>query len=122
MVYDIHILGLVIFKFSKLSKQQSMLDELEIHVRSMACQENYLIALKKHDLMSDRIYHVYTRYIPGIYYTYTCSGHLRARLVAHASLAASVRDFPRIFSVLATERPPTRGWGRPKFQNQVLIS
>jgi hypothetical protein len=100
-----HILGLVIFKFHKLSKQQSILDELEIHIRSMVCQENYLIALKKHDLMSDRIYHVYTMYISGIYYTYTCKGHLRARLVAHARLEASVQDFPRIFSVLARLGP-----------------
>ena len=30
-------------------------------------------------------------------------------------------DFLRIFSVLATERLPTRGWGLPKFHNQVLI-
>jgi hypothetical protein len=28
----------------------------------------------------------------------------------------------RIFSVLATESPPTRGWGLPKFHSQVLIS
>ncbi len=45
MVHDIHILDLVIFKFCKLSKQQSMLDELEIHVHSMVFQDNYLIAL-----------------------------------------------------------------------------
>ncbi len=48
-----------------------MLDELEIHVCSMACQDNHSIALKKHDLISDRIYQVCTRYIPCIYYTYT---------------------------------------------------
>jgi hypothetical protein len=63
MVYAIHILGLVIFKFCKLSNQQSMLDELEIHVHcdSMVFQDNYLITLKRHDLLSDRIYKVYTR-------------------------------------------------------------
>jgi hypothetical protein len=71
MAYDIHILYLVIFKFCKLSKQQSMLDELEIHVHSMEFQDNNLITLKRHDLLSDRIYQVYTRYIPGMYYTYT---------------------------------------------------
>jgi hypothetical protein len=71
MVYDIHILGLVIFKFCKLSKKQSMLDELGIHVCSMAFQDNYLITLKRHYLLSDRIHQVYIRYIPGIYYTYT---------------------------------------------------
>ncbi len=68
----------------------------------------------------------YTRYIHGIYHVYTahipCDGHLRARLVAHPRLEASDRDFRRSFSVLATERPPMRGWGRPKFHNQVLIS
>jgi hypothetical protein len=40
-------------------------------VCSMAFQDNYLIVLKRHDLLSDRIYKVYTRYIPGIYYAYT---------------------------------------------------
>ncbi len=63
MVYDKHILGLVIFKFCKLSKQQSILDELEIQVNSMACQDNCSIALKRHDLMSDRIYQGYRLYI-----------------------------------------------------------
>ncbi len=77
-----------------------MLDELEIHVHSMACQDNYL---KKHDLMSDRINHVYTMYILCIYYVYTMRMSLLALLVAHARLAASDRDFPRIFSVLAME-------------------
>ncbi len=50
-----------------------MLDELEIHVGSMVFQVNYSIAqwLKRHDLLSDRIYKVYTRYIPCIYYAYT---------------------------------------------------
>ncbi len=66
------------------------------------------------------IYHVYTRHIPY-------EGHLQARLVAHPRLEASDLDFLRIFSdfsVLATERPPTRGWpgGSPKFHSQVLIS
>ncbi len=66
MVYDIHILGLVIFKFCKLSKKQSMLDELEIHVHSMAFQDSYSITLKRHDLLSDMIYQVYTMYIPSM--------------------------------------------------------
>jgi hypothetical protein len=60
-----------IFKFCKLSKQQSMLGELEIHVRSMEFQDNYSIALKRHDLLSERIYKVYSRYKPCIYYAYT---------------------------------------------------
>ena len=59
------------FKFRKLSKQQEMLDESKIHVCSMAFQDNYSIALKRHDLLSDRIYKVYSRYIPCIYHAYT---------------------------------------------------
>ncbi len=45
MIYTIHIPDLVIFKFCQLSKKQSMLDELEIHVRSIVFQDNYSIAL-----------------------------------------------------------------------------
>ncbi len=74
----------------------------------------------------DRIYQPITRDIPCIYHVYTrhipYEGHLRAHLVAHPRLEASDRDFLRIFSVLATKRPPTRGWGRLKFHSQVLIS
>ncbi len=73
MVYAIHIPGVVIFKFCQLSKKQSILDELEIHVRSMAFQDNFSISLKMHDLLSDRIYKVCSLrlYIPCIYYAYT---------------------------------------------------
>ena len=72
MVYAIHVPGSEIFKFCKLSKKQSMLDELdsEIYVCSMAFQDNYSIAHKRHYLLSDRIYKVYTRYIPCIYRDY----------------------------------------------------
>ncbi len=55
----------------KLSKMQSILDELEIYVCGMDFQDKYLIALKRHDLLSDRIYQGYTRYITCIYQTYT---------------------------------------------------
>ncbi len=68
-----------------------MLDELEIQVCSMALQDNHLIALKRHDLLLDRIYKVYSLYIPCIYYAYI--GHLLASLVAHPRLEASDRDF-----------------------------
>ncbi len=51
-----------------------MLDELEIHVCSMVCQDNYLIALDKHDLISG-----YNRYIQCIYQVYTI--HLQVRLL-----------------------------------------
>jgi hypothetical protein len=65
-----------------------MLDKLEIHVHSMACQDNYLLALKKHDLMSDRIYQVYTRYTPGIYYTYTMLISLASQLSCQHSFGS----------------------------------
>ncbi len=71
MVYAIHIPGSEICKVCKLSKKQSMLDELEIYVCSMAFQDNNWIAPKRHDLLSDKIYKVYSRYIPCIYYAYT---------------------------------------------------
>ncbi len=74
MVNALHIPGSEIFKFCKLSKKQSMLDEFEIYVCSMAFQDNYSIALKRHDLLSDRIYKVYFRYIPCIYHAYTMRG------------------------------------------------
>ncbi len=91
MVYALHKLVLMIFKFCKLPKKQVMLDKLEIHVcrllHSMVFQEKYSITLKRHTLLSGRIYQVYTRYIPGIYYAYTCDC-----LVAHRHLEASDRD------------------------------
>ncbi len=43
-----------------------MLDELEIYAGSTVFQDNYLIALKKHNLMSDRIYQVYAKFIHAI--------------------------------------------------------
>jgi hypothetical protein len=55
MIYDIHKLNFVIFKFCKLSKKQSMLDELEKHVGSMAFLENVSNALKRHDLLLDHL-------------------------------------------------------------------
>jgi hypothetical protein len=54
IVYALHVLVQVsvIFEFCKLSKKQSILDELEILVRCMDFQDNYLIAaLKRHDLL-----------------------------------------------------------------------
>jgi hypothetical protein len=65
---------------------------------------------------------VYSIYIPCIFHVYSSHLIVLARFVAHARLAASDRNFLWIFSVLATERLPTRGWGRPKFHSQVLIS
>jgi hypothetical protein len=86
------MLGLVIFKFCQLSKQrkQSMLDELQIHhdVRSMTFQDNYWIALKRHDLLSDRICKVYFRYIPCINYAYTMRRLLASHLCCPSALGS----------------------------------
>jgi hypothetical protein len=65
---------------------------------------------------------VYLWYIPVYPWYIPCEIHVLAFLVAHPRLEASDQDFLQIFSVLDTDRPPTRGWGRPKFHNQVLIS
>ena len=65
-----------------------MLDEWEIHVCSMAFQDNYLIALKRHDLLSDRICKVYTRYIPCIYYAYTMWQSLHSLLSCPSALGS----------------------------------
>jgi hypothetical protein len=88
MVYNIYILGLVIFKFCKLSKKQSMLDELEIHVQSMAFQDNYTITNKRHDLLSGRIYKVYSRYMTSIYYSYTMRRSLASPLSCPSALGS----------------------------------
>ncbi len=88
MVYVIHILVSLLFKFCKLSKMQSILDELEIHVRGMDFQDNYLIALKRHDLLLDRIYQGYTRYVPCIYQTYTMRRSLASRLSCPSALGS----------------------------------
>ena len=68
MGYAIHIPGLVIFKFCQLSKKQWMLEEVEMHVRSMDFQDTNAIVPKSHVLLQDRIYQVYTRYILCIYH------------------------------------------------------
>ncbi len=65
-----------------------MLDELEINVRSMSFQDNYSITLNRHDLLSDRIYMVYTRYIPYIYYAYTMQRSLASPLSCPSALGS----------------------------------
>ncbi len=67
MVYAIHIPELVLFWFCQLSKKQWMLEEVEMHVCSMAYQDTNAIVPKGHILLQDRIYQVYTRYILCIY-------------------------------------------------------
>ena len=67
MVYAIHIPELVLFLFRQLSNKQWMLEEVQMHVHSMALQYTNAIVLKSHVLLQDRIYQVYTRYILSIY-------------------------------------------------------
>ena len=66
------------------------------------------------------------QYIPGIYLVYTghCppATHFLARFVTQALLAASDLDALLIRLALGTNRPPTRGWGRPNDHSHVLIS
>ncbi len=88
MVYVLHILVSVIFFFCRLSKKQSRLDGLEISVPCMEFQNNYLIALKKHDLMSDRINQGYTRCIQCIYQTCTMWRSLASPLSCPSALGS----------------------------------
>ena len=67
-------------------------------------------------------------HMTGRYQVYTChiwstvTARFLAFLVSAARLADSVLDWLRTTSVFATESPPIRGWGLPKFHSQVLIS
>ncbi len=54
----------------------------------MAFQDNHSIALKRHDLLSDRIYKVYSRYIPYIYYAYTMRRSLASQLSCPSALGS----------------------------------
>ncbi len=54
----------------------------------MDFQDNYLIELKRHDLLSDRIYQGYTRYIPCIYQTYTMRRSLASQLSCPSALGS----------------------------------
>ncbi len=53
----------------------------------MAFQDNFSIALKIHDLLSDRIYKVYSGYIPCIYYAYTMRRSLASPLSCPSAAA-----------------------------------
>jgi hypothetical protein len=64
------------------------------------------------------IYHVYTMYTPCIYQSLDSPGPL----CCPRSFGSIGPGLASDLLVLATERPPTRGWGRPKFHSQVLIS
>jgi hypothetical protein len=60
----------------------------------MAFQDNYSIALKRHDLLSDRIYKVYFRYIPCIYYAYTMRRSLASPLSCPSALGSLTPGLP----------------------------
>ncbi len=67
-------------------------------------------------------------HMTGRYQVYTCHiwstalALFLAFLVSAARLADSVLDWLRTPSIFATESPPIRGWGLPKFHSHVLIS
>ena len=89
----------------------------------MAFQDNHSIALKRHDLLSDRIYKVYSLYTPCIYHAYTMRRSLAIPLGCPSALGSLRPGLPsELFSFGHREVAPTRGWGCPKFHNQVLIS
>jgi hypothetical protein len=90
MVYAIHIPGFVIFKFCQLSNKQWMLEQVELHVHSIKFEDTYAFIPKIHVLLQDRIYQVYTRYIPGIYLVYTMRKSL-ASLLSRPSALGSIR-------------------------------
>jgi hypothetical protein len=54
----------------------------------MAFQDNHSIALKRHDLLSDRIYKVYSLYIPCIYHAYTMRRSLAIPLSCPSALGS----------------------------------
>jgi hypothetical protein len=62
MGYAIHILVIIIFKCCQLSKKECMLEELEMHVHSMAFKDTNTIVSKWHVLLKTG----YTRDTPGI--------------------------------------------------------
>ncbi len=67
MVYTIHIPGLIICKFCQLTKKA-----MYVGGNGNACTQHDIsghqrICIQKSCFTKDRIYHVYTWYIPGIY-------------------------------------------------------
>ncbi len=63
----------------------------------------------------------YTKYKPGIDYAYTMRKSCASLLSGPSALGSLGPGLPSDLLNLATDRLPTRGWGRPKFHNQVLI-
>ncbi len=76
---------------------------------------------------SKRIFYpavIYARYNLGIYLSYifgvSSNLSLRTLQVSQAHRYVSDLDCLQILSFFATESPPTRGWGLPKFHSQWL--
>ena len=75
----------------------------------MAFQDNNWIALKRHDLLSDRIYTVYSWYIPCIYYAYSMRWSLASPLSCPAALGSLRPGLPsELFSFGHREVAHTR--------------
>ena len=75
----------------------------------MAFQDNNWIALKRHDLLSDKIYHVYSWYIPCIYYAYTMRWSLASPLSCPSALGSLRPGLPsELFSFGHREVAHTR--------------
>jgi hypothetical protein len=75
----------------------------------MAFQDKYWIALKRHDLLSDRIYQVYSWYIPCIYYAYSMRWSLASTLSCPAALGSLRPGLPsELFSFGHREAAHTR--------------
>ncbi len=77
----------------------------------MAFQDNNLnwIALKRHDLLSDKIYQVYSWYIPCIYYAYSMRWSLASQLSCSAALGSLRPGLPsELFSFCHREVAHTR--------------
>ncbi len=75
----------------------------------MAFQDNNWIALKRHDLLSDKIYHLYSWYIPCIYYAYSMRWSLASPLSFPAALGSLRPGLPaELFSFCHREVTHTR--------------
>ncbi len=72
----------------------------------MAFQDNNWIALKRYDLLSDRIYTAYSWYIPCIYYAYSMRWSLASPLAALGSLRPGLPS--ELFSIGHREVAHTR--------------
>ena len=89
----------------------------------MEFQDNYTIISKRHDLLSDRIYKVYLRYIPCIYYAYTMRWSLASPLSCPSALGSLRPGLPsKLLSFGHREVAHTRLGLSKVLHNQVSIS